>query len=303
MAERLGLDELRVNVLATIGTAFSSAELGAGDEMLQEAIAIGVALNSVESLRAFNNLAVSAYNQGSISREHELLLESRAAAERLGSDNSVRFADGLLGWSFYAMGDWDESLRRCDAFIAECEAGSAHALESIAHSTRAEILLGRGDLDGAMRASSRAMQLSLEFDSRTVFRAHLVAARVFHELDRLDEAQAALLTALVGTGQTFPHDTIAFALLTDPLGLADRLEELLDRVGSGPWVEVARLVAADELAEAAQRLDEAGHLTLAAHVRLGSHGGDELEKAIDFFGPVGATRYLARAEAQLAAMA
>jgi predicted ATPase/class 3 adenylate cyclase len=303
MAERLGLDELRVNVLATIGTALSSAELGAGDEMLQEAIAIGVALNSVESLRAFNNLAVSAYNQGSISREHELLLESRAAAERLGSDNSVRFADGLLGWSFYAMGDWDESLRRCDAFIAECEAGSAHALESIAHSTRAEILLGRGDLDGAMRASSRAMQLSLEFDSRTVFRAHLVAARVFHELDRLDEAQAALLTALVGTGQTFPHDTIAFALLTDPLGLADRLEELLDRVGSGPWVEVARLVAADELAEAAQRLDEAGHLTLAAHVRLGSHGGDELEKAIDFFGPVGATRYLARAEAQLAAMA
>jgi predicted ATPase/class 3 adenylate cyclase len=303
MAERLGLDELRVNVLATIGTALSSAELGAGDEMLQEAIAIGVALNSVESLRAFNNLAVSAYNQGSISREHELLLESRAAAERLGSDNSVRFADGLLGWSFYAMGDWDESLRRCDAFIAECEAGSAHALESIAHSTRAEILLGRGDLDGAMRASSRAMQLSPEFDSRTVFRAHLVAARVFHELDRLDEAQAALLTALVGTGQTFPHDTIAFALLTDPLGLADRLEELLDRVGSGPWVEVARLVAADELAEAAQRLDEAGHLTLAAHVRLGSHGGDELEKAIDFFGPVGATRYLARAEAQLAAMA
>jgi predicted ATPase/class 3 adenylate cyclase len=302
MAERLGLEELRVNVLATIGTAFSSAELGAGDEMLQEAIAIGVALNSVESLRAFNNLAVSAYNQGSISREHELLLESRAAAERVGSDSSVRFAEGILGWSFYAMGDWDESLRRCDAFIAECEAGSAHGLESIAHSTRAEILLGRDDLDGAMRASSRGVQLSPELDSRTVFRAHLVAARVSHELDRLNEAQASLLTALVETDQTYPHDTIAFALLAEPLGLAERLDELLDRVVSGPWVEVAKLVAASELAEAAQRLDHAGHLTLAAQVRLRSDGAGDLGKAIDFFGPVGATRYLARAESQLAAM-
>ena len=304
MAERLGLDELRANVLSTIGTTLSNSELGAGDEMLREAIAIGAALNSVEGPRALNNLAVSAYHQGSISRQHELLLESRAAAERVGSDNFVRFAEGTLAWSFYATGDWNESLRCCDAFIAESEAGSAHGADSIAQSTRAQILLGRDDLEGAMRASSRAVQLCMELEGEhIVFRAHLVAAHLSHELGRLDEAQAALLTALGETDRTFPHDTIAFAMLAEPLGLADRVNELLGRVPSGPWVEIARLVVAGELTEAARRLNEAGHVSLAGQVRLCSQEHGELEKAVDFFASVGATRYLTRAEAQLAAMA
>jgi hypothetical protein len=38
-------------------------------------------------------------------------------------------------------------------------------------------------------------------------------------------------------------------------------------------------------------------------VRLRSHEDRELERAVDFFASVGATRYLRRAEAQLAAMA
>lgn len=146
MAERLGLDELRANLLSTIGTAMSNSEPGAGDEVLREALAIAAPLNSVEGSRALNNLAVSAYFQGSVNREHDLFLESRAAAERVGSDNFVRFAEGNLCFTFYAIGDWDESLRRCDAFIAECEAGSAHASESLAQFTRAQILLGRDNL-------------------------------------------------------------------------------------------------------------------------------------------------------------
>jgi hypothetical protein len=38
-------------------------------------------------------------------------------------------------------------------------------------------------------------------------------------------------------------------------------------------------------------------------VRLRSQANDELERAIDFFRSVDATRYVMRAEAQLAAMA
>src|SRR5262249_33493442 len=125
MAQRLGLDELRASVLSTIGTAMSNDEPGSGDELLREAVAIATRLNSVAAPRALNNLAVSVFFQGSIRREHELLLESRATAERLGADNFVRFAEGNLCWTSYAIGDWNDSLRRCDAFIAECEAGSA----------------------------------------------------------------------------------------------------------------------------------------------------------------------------------
>jgi predicted ATPase/class 3 adenylate cyclase len=304
MAERLGLDELRANALTTIGTALSYTEPGAGDDMLREAIALGTAINSAEAPRALNNLAVSAYTQGNIGRQHELLLEACAAAERVGSDNFARFAEGTLTWSFYAVGDWNESLRRCDAFIAECEAGSERGAESVAHSTRAQILLGRDDLDEAIRASERGVQLAVEIEGgRIVFRSHLVVARLSNDLGRLDEAQSALLKGLAESGRIFPHDAVVVALLADPLGLSDRLEEVFDRAGAGPWVDVARLVVAGELGEAARRLDDAGHVSLAAEVRLRTRTDADLEKAIAFFGSVGATRHSSRAEAQLAAMA
>jgi class 3 adenylate cyclase/tetratricopeptide (TPR) repeat protein len=304
MAERLGLDELRANVLSTIGTAMSNSELGTGDEMLLEAVAIGTTLNSVEAPRALNNLAVSAFLQGSLRREHQLLLESRAAAERVGSDNFVRFAEGNLCWTSYAIGDWNDSLRRCDAFIAECEAGSAHASEGIVQDARAEILLGRDDLDRALRAWSRTTELSEGLGrGRGAVRVHLLAARMLSEVGRLDEARAALLTALDKTDRMHTPQTVSFVLLAEPLGLSDRLDEFLGRVGSGSWLETAKLFVAGELAEAARRLDEAGHLSLAAQVRLRSQEDGELERARDFFVSVGATRYLTRAEAQLAAMA
>jgi tetratricopeptide (TPR) repeat protein len=304
MAERLGLDELRANLLVTIGTAMSNAELGAGDEMVEEAARLGAALNSVEGPRALNNLAVSKYNQGSVRSEHELLLESRAAAERLGSDNFVRFAEGNLCWTFYALGDWDESLRRSDAFIAECEAGSAHGLESVAQYTRSQILLGRDDVEGAVRALSRTSELAARSENdRTVARNHLLIARISLELGNLDEARAALMTTLAQTDRTYSHDAVTILLLADRLGLGDRFEELFARLGSGPWVEIARLVVGGELTEAARRLDEAGDLGLAAQVRLLSQNDGELEKAAEFFASVGATRYLTRAEAQLAALA
>jgi class 3 adenylate cyclase/tetratricopeptide (TPR) repeat protein len=303
VAEQLGLDELHADLLVTIGTAMSNTAPGAGDEMVEEAAALGAALNSVVGPRALNNLAVSKYNQGSVRREHELMLDSRAAAERIGSDNFVRFAEGNLCWTFYALGDWDEALRRSDAFIAECEAGSTHSLEGIAQYTRAQILLGRDDVDGALRALSRTTELAAPSEGgRTFARNYLLVARVSYELGNFEEARAALLTALTESDRTYSHDAVTILLLAKSLGLADRLEEILARVGNGPWVEIARLFVAGEDSEAAGRLDEAGDLSLAAQVRLRSQGDGELERAVDFFASVGATRYLTRAEAQLAAM-
>jgi hypothetical protein len=105
------------------------------------------------------------------------------------------------------------------------------------------------------------------------------------------------------TPRMYSPQTVSCVLLAEPLGLSDRLDEFLGRAGSGSWLEIARLVIAGEVAEAARRLDAAGHASLGAQVRLRSQQDTELEKAIDFFVSVGATRYLTRAEAQLAAMA
>ena len=126
---------------------------------------------------------------------------------------------------------------------------------------------------------------------------------MLHEVGRLDDARAALVTVLDKTDRTYTPQTVSFVLLAEPLGLSDRLDEFLGRAGRGSWLEIARLVVAGELSEAARRLDEAGHVSLAAQVRLRSHEDGELGKAVDFFASVGATRYLARAEARLAAMA
>lgn len=305
MAGELGLDELRANALSTIGTAMSNSAPGTGDELLREAEAIGTRLNSVEAPRALNNLAVSAFFQGSLRREHQLLLDSRAAAERVGSDNFARFAEANLCWTSYAIGEWDESLRRGDAFIAECEAGSPHASEGIAQDARAEIFLGRDDLERAEQAWARTTELAEEAErGRGAVRAHLLAARMFHEVGRLDEARAALLTTLDKTVDAmYTPQVVSFVVLAETLGLSDLADEFLDRLGSSAWLEIARLVVAGELAEAARRVDESGYLSLGAQVRLRSQEDAELGKAVDFFASVGATRYLLRAEAQLAALA
>jgi hypothetical protein len=134
-------------------------------------------------------------------------------------------------------------------------------------------------------------------------RVHLLAARMHRELGRLDEARASLVLALDKSDRMYTPQTVSFVVLAESLGLSDRIDEVLDRAGEGSWLEIARLLVKEERAEAARRLDEAGHLSLAAQVRLGSRDNAELGKAVDFFSAVGATRYLMRAETQLAAMA
>jgi hypothetical protein len=126
---------------------------------------------------------------------------------------------------------------------------------------------------------------------------------MLHEVGRLDEARAALLTALDQTDGTYTPQAVSWVLLAEPLCLSDRLDEFLGRVGSSSWLEMARLVVAGEHPEAARRVDESGYLSLAAQIRLQSQDDRELGKAVAFYNSVGATRYLTRAEAQLAAMA
>ena len=78
-------------------------------------------------------------------------------------------------------------------------------------------------------------------------------------------------------------------MLAEPLGLADRLDEFLGRAAAA-LVRDRQLVVAEEFAEAA-RVSTGRHLSLAADAGFSQEDG-ELEKAVDFFAAVGATRYL-----------
>ncbi len=59
-------------------------------------------------------------------------------------------------------GRWDEALAGADDFIAECEAGTPHYMESSARNVRAEIRVAQGDLTGALDDVDRSLLLARE---------------------------------------------------------------------------------------------------------------------------------------------
>src|SRR5207253_309741 len=64
MAEQLGLTEIRVHALTNIGPARVFFGDPGGTADLEEAIAIGTAINSPEALRAYTNLGAAVAFQG-----------------------------------------------------------------------------------------------------------------------------------------------------------------------------------------------------------------------------------------------
>ncbi len=98
MAEELGLDELRAEALTNIGTSRLWTGDAGGFEDLEQSIAIADAINSVESARAYGNLASSLVDFGELERAAEMLDEARRRAERFGLDDWLLWLRGELAW-------------------------------------------------------------------------------------------------------------------------------------------------------------------------------------------------------------
>ena len=166
----LGLNELRAHALITIGTAKFWLGDDSGEQDLQTALEIALAVNSPIAGTALNNLAVLA-STISIEREYTLMEESRELAERMGDRDTMRFAEGNLLHDLWVMGRWDEALAGADAFILECESGSPHYLECFVRVVRATIRLGRGDVDASLddyaRARSSPVSCPIRYLART----------------------------------------------------------------------------------------------------------------------------------------
>ena len=74
----------------------------------------------------------------------------------------LRFSRGMLLLPPLDRGEWDESIRQADAFIAECETGGGHTLQASAHCHRGSIRLARDDMAGAIADAERALELARE---------------------------------------------------------------------------------------------------------------------------------------------
>jgi class 3 adenylate cyclase/tetratricopeptide (TPR) repeat protein len=319
MAEALGLDALRADALCWIGTArvVNSGDRS-GIEDLQRSIEIGEQANApLQLCRSYNNLGAVLEFLGEVEPAYTARLEGERIAERLGAATWVRWFQGVLPNVRSRRGDWDESLRMADDFIAAVDAGSPHYLEAQVYSTRAKMRLARGDSAGAIRDAQSALPAARAAkDPQMLYTALAVCTHVFSVTDRDNEATALAheyLEALRGGlapqwGITY-LPTFASAALR--LG---RTRELVDALANHlelPWTEAARAYASGDFVRAAEiyagigsKPDEADARVRAAEALLEqgnpADADAQLRRALAFWSSVGATRYVGECEALLA---
>jgi tetratricopeptide (TPR) repeat protein len=307
LADELGLEEVRVLALNVLGTArvYTGDRCGFAD--LERALELALAANSPEAARVYNNLGAVLYGQGEIRRCGELWREGKEVAERLGNATVGRYLSGHVIGVNYDNGDWEEALRAANAFIAECEAGSPHYLEGGAHGLRGGILFARDEVDGALAAVARAVELGREAkDPQALTPALGIQLRVAADLGRTAEARLVAHELLSLDG-----NAVGLALTADALELHDEVGALIASKPDTPWTRAAGSILAGELEQAADLLEEIGDRPGEAEVRLRAaaalvaagrraEADAQLAKALAFYRSVGATRFIREGEALLA---
>jgi len=283
-----------------------------GERDLDNALEIALAANSPTAATALNNLGVIA-SMHDLARENALMRECSQVAERMGDREIMRFAQGNLVWSDFALGRWDKALEDANAFIAECESGSPHNLEDFIRDTRATIHLARGDVGAALEDLRHARELARQAkDPQARLPSLGVSARAYLLLGRTDEARAFAADFLSGLREL--SETPGFlgivARYADELGIAADVRELAadmqpSRVKDATSAEVDGDFerAADAHAQLGFVTGEAEDRLLAAEhlIEVGRRveGEAQLEKALAFYRSVGATFFIRRGESLL----
>jgi tetratricopeptide (TPR) repeat protein len=317
VADRFGLDEIRVHILNTRGvTRVNHGDLG-GCADQEESIAIAERLNSAEAMiRGYKNYGSTLMELGDLRGAAELEQRGVDAARRFGADFHLMWFETELGILAYWAGDWnaaDDAFGRLDAWIASV---GPHYMEAAAHSTRAKLRSARGDseggrrdIDGALdfgRRSREPQALLPPLADTAVIAATSGGREAAQRVAQLfDEAVEAVEADMSGA-----HSLAEFALA---LALTNQAERFAAVSAEGPWrwLAAARLIAAgrhaegaDELAATGARPEEALARLLAARTLIGrgdrAGGEAELRRAIDFWESVGAAQHLELAASLLA---
>jgi class 3 adenylate cyclase/tetratricopeptide (TPR) repeat protein len=179
MAQELGLEDVKANLLITIGVARVMIGDLEGWADLERAIAIAEEFNSPEVVRGYNNLASTHAALGDLERAFGLYERARRAAERFGSIRALRYLEAERMDELYWLGSWADALALADYFIEQAESGLPHHREVDARVIRGHIRLARGDSMGALDDSARALAFAQQVrDPQTLFPALAFNARV-----------------------------------------------------------------------------------------------------------------------------
>jgi class 3 adenylate cyclase len=317
LAEPLGLEAVTASALNTRGVARVHLGDPGGVRDVEDCLALAQRSHAVfEVLRGYTNLAHVVRVVGDAGRAHALNLENLRTTERLGAGGLARWARANLASGHYEQGEWDDALRIADEFIADVEAGSQHAQEDTCRVVRAEVRLGRGDLEGAVADLEAAIDIARRRRGESLGEVQSTLARMLLEAGRLDDASAALdELLLLADEDAGALESFEVAWVAHSLGRPDEVRARLEALPArGRWAEAALafvsgdfVAAADHYAagrlpvyEARARLTAAG--ALAAEGRR-TEAEEQLAAALAFFRSAGATRYVREGEAFMAATA
>jgi tetratricopeptide (TPR) repeat protein len=312
LAERLGLDEIRVHALTTIGSAKEFRADSSGRDDLRQAIELARAIDSPLLPGALNNLSV-VLDSIDAQQTESLQREALAEAFRFGDLFQARFYQGNVVASCYWLGKWDEAVGLADEFIAECERGSPHLLEGPTRLFRGYIRLARGDRDAVVSDFERALELGREHGDDP---QHLVPALVrtgwaYLQIGRSTEALVHFNEALPLFDQDIYAKTWTFAELAYDLGETAAARRILSQLPPTPGHRAMLAVLDGDFATSAELYGEAGIALFEAesHLRHAEQlfaagrideGGAALEQALGFYRPIGATLFVERGERLLA---
>jgi len=309
MAEQLGLDDLRVRALNTVGVAHYELGDPAGEDELREVIELASKLNLVdEVLRGWNNLTAGYGLKGDLPKTLAGEAETLRLARHFGLQGHVRFIEtaASIGNRFHA-GEWDDSLARAEQVVAQLEQGLATYSAGTAYGYRGLIRVARDDADGANADAEQALEHGRRAGDPQALNPDVAnAACVFTLVGSRQRADEAVTVALdnirplrrLGFGAMESH-SLAWAALQ--LGREAEVIEVLERESLGSvWQRGALAVGARDFHAAAEIMAGGGFKTDAAFFRLQSGAEEDVRRALDFYRGVGARRYIREAEELLA---
>ncbi len=315
MARDLGLDAIRADALATVGTARGTLGDSRGNVDLETAIELAEAANAPLALsRALNNLSWRCTGTD-MRRAHELMERNYETQRRFGDVRQTWWALTQLVRTAFETGQWDEALEHAEAVIAHVEAGNPQYAEPQCRLTRVEITFARGDAGAFDAEIHRSLALAAEVADPQA-KGHASTQASYLRLWAGDRAGATqLLESSLETARTsevgvhlihYAAALVAALLELDPGQLGIPAVEVADTPGqraTAALLEGGLLGAADALEELGKVSDEA-YLRLRAGERLlaeshAEEGRAQVERALAFYRGVRAARFIAEAEALL----
>jgi class 3 adenylate cyclase len=307
MAEELGLDELRAEILNTRGGAQVQTGDWSGFELLEESIALFERQNSANVQRPYNNLADTYFNFGELERASDAVSRMRDGFKRFGSVDWRRWMESQEIRLDCAVGRWDHAVELADRWIADAHERGGHYLEGFYRWYRGRIRLARGDRTGAAEDAKLAVENGrAALDAQAFLPALAFQSRALWDLGEDGAEQVALELVELCQGLEHPVAHDWFPDVAALLAAFDRHAELEALAASAPvptpWRDGGlALGRSDPAAPEIFGRIEARAFEAEARLLLARAGVDsDLPVAIDFFHEVGASAYLREAEALLA---